>query len=77
MGIATPQIDNSFLDKVIDSIAANDDAREIVSGLELLPDATKQRLIGEDRQAAREAAREFIETYFSPAPESQEAEWVK
>lgn len=74
-GVATPPLtDVPFLDSVIASVIETDATRTQFSQLKHLSPELKSNFLGADKVKAREAAREFIEIYFSPQQESDEVE---
>lgn len=56
-----PQIDARFLDGVV--AAARRD-RPVIRGLSRLTRKSKRRLLGRNPEAARQAARDLMRTYF-------------
>lgn len=66
MIMASPRINEAFLDQVVNAALA---AKDVIGELSRLPVDSRKQLLSQDRTAAREAARELMRTYFGTEDE--------
>ena len=66
MAMASPRIDEAFLDQVVN---ASTGARDVIGQLKRLSADSREQLLSQDLAAAREAARELMRTYFETEAE--------
>ncbi len=66
MAMASPRIDEAFLNQVVNAALA---AKDVIMELSRLSPESRERLLSQDPATAREAARDLMRTYFGTEDE--------